>query len=58
MALLHLIGVSGFSFSLCLSDRSSIARQYTAKIQELELKHSELARLNADYESKIHRKEV
>ena len=38
--------------------RSDLARQYKAKMSEMELKRSEVARMSQDYESKMKTKEV
>ena len=38
--------------------RSDLARQYRSKMSEIELQRSEQARLTAEYEAKLRKKEV
>ena len=48
----------GNGIHLFFYNRSDIARQYKAKMSEIELKRIELMRLNQEFESKMRSKEV
>ena len=45
-------------YMCCVFCRSDIARKYKAKKSEIELKRTELMRLNQEYETKMRSKEV